>query len=176
MKIKLLLLLLILPLIHGGAFAQASLEVSAGAILNNPSPATGQATQDFYYSLAGGYRIDKFALNLSVFGDPSKQNPKQPTRGSATATFRFLDSGDWNFTVGAGGYKFGNEVGGFGAMGMSYKNFEAWGRVGSQSFTEAEAFYPVFKTERLRIGPTFLFSRMENIQTVQRAGLKLTLQ
>lgn len=168
---KTILLTTILFLFSAPAFGQASLDLSAGAILNNPA-----GTQDFYYSIAGKYRVNKFELGLDVFGDPSKQNPKQPTRGAATATFKFFENGEWDFSVGGGGFKWGNEVGGFGVIEMQYKNLQAWGRVGSQSYTEAGGFYPIFKSEHVEIGPTFVFARMENIQDVKQAGIKLRIQ
>src|SRR5262245_52480123 len=141
---KIILLAIIAIILAVPAAAQASLDVSAGAIVNNPT-----GTQDFYYSIGGKYRLDKFEVDLQVFGVPSKQNPKQPTRGTANVTFRFLEHGDWDFSIGAGGFKVGNEVGGFGLVGMRFKKFEGLARVGSQSFTEAEAFYPVFKSEHV---------------------------
>src|SRR5262245_11128001 len=108
------------------SFAQASIEIGAGAHLNNPS---GQ--QDFFYQLTVVYRFKDYAVGIDVYGDPSKTNPKQPARVTTFATYKFAEWAGWNMSGGPTAFKWGNEVGG-GAVFCIEKRLLACAAYGSQ--------------------------------------------
>ena len=153
------------------ASAQVNLQVSGFAVTNNPA-----GTQEFGYGLGGGYRYEKLYLGLDVFSDPSKTNPKQPARGRAFATWDLYDWNGLKLSAGGGGWKTGNETGGFGHVGVQFRRFSAIGRYGNQQFAEAEGAFEAIKAERFAVGPFYRYTRTGNFQTLQQAGLRLTLR
>lgn len=153
------------------AHAQVTLQGSGFAITNNSA-----GTQEFGYGLGGSYRYERLAIGGDVFSDPSKANPRQPARGRAFATWNLWDYQGLRFSIGGGGWKTGNETGGFGQVGVRLQRLSAWGRYGNQQFAEAEGAYEAIKAERFAVGPFYRYTRTGNFQTLQQAGLRLTLR
>lgn len=168
---RLFLILVFLAAFAVAGHAQVNLQASGFAIVNSSA-----GTQEFGYGLGGGYRYEKLYLGLDVFSDPSKTNPKQPARGRAFVTWDLYDWKGLRLAVGGGGWKTGNETGGFGQAGLQFKRFSAWGRYGNQEFAEAEGVYEAIQAERFTVGPFYRVTRLQNLQTLQQAGLRLTLR
>ena len=154
--------------------AQPSIDLSGGAITN---AANGQ--QEFFYGIGGGFKYERLYLGLDVFGDPSRDNPKQMSRGRAFGLWQLTDYNGWTFSAGGGGGKTGNETFGFGQVNADFKRFSAFGRYGSQDFVEAEGFYRVLTTERLAAGPFYRYTGLDvqgQATRLHQAGLRLTLR
>lgn len=152
--------------------AQPTLNGSLGAITNNQP-----GTSEFVYGIGGDFTFRKLTVGLDVFGDPTRTNPKQLTRGRAFAAWKLYEGSNITVWGGGGGYKTGNETGGFGQIGLSaYKRFHAFGRYGSENFTEADGYYDVLHTDRFGFGPFYRYTRLQSFPNLHQAGFRFTLR
>lgn len=168
---KLFILAILFTTFTISAMAQVNLDASVYSTTNAP-----QGTQDIGVGLGGGFRYQRAFVGLDVFSDPSRNNPKFPTRGRAFMTYDLIDYSGVKFSFGGGGWKTGNETGGFGQVGVSYDRLKVWGRYGNQDFIEADGAFEAIKTDRFAVAPFYRFTRLDVQQPVHQAGLRFTLR
>lgn len=168
---KLMLLITLLLIAAMPAAAQVDVSASVFAITNTPAGA-----QQIGLGAGGGFRYERAYIGLDVFGDPSRQNPKQLTRGRAFLTYDAVSYAGFKFAVGGGGFKTGNETGGFGQLGLNYDRFTAWGRYGNQDFVEADGSFAVISTDRFAVAPFYRFTGLAGQPRLHQAGLRFTLR
>lgn len=140
------------------AFAQGQVDFMVGAIPDNASNTT-----QYLAGIGASVKIKPVTLGLTVFGDPSKQNPRQLTRGQAFATWRVYTYKDFVEIHGGGGaFKFGNEVGGFGRVKVNVgKYLDTWADYGQQNFVQAGAYHDLVRYARFGFGPFYQYTRLK---------------
>lgn len=168
---KKILVFAILILMGYSAFGQdgAQIHVGAFATTNNLNQVR---VDNIGLQLAG-----QFCYRGACAGGEGLGNDGRAARSRYWASYDVVKVGKLALSGGGGFWRFGNVNGGFGQAGLGYRRFNAFGRYGNKSFTEAEGSFRVIDLEHFGIGPFYRFTAHRHAGVeIHQAGLRLTFK
>jgi len=123
------------------------------AVANNAASAGAATKSNIGVNVSVGVSVGYYSLNAEAFSGDANQ-----TRARYSATYGF-HYGRFLLRPGGGAYRFGNETGGFGHLGVDYGEYKFLFRAGHPNFYEAEVLYHFDLSKSFGFQPFFRYTR-----------------